>query len=221
MSTQTDRQTDKSSRWAFTAYEEQWSLFETMPPGVAEWGWNAEVCPKSNRKHYQGYLRLTAQQRFAWLRKLLPGVHIEICKNWDALKLYCQKEETRMEGTQPTHQMSSYMTHYQYRDEVAKTICAIIESSGHKPTETPKDKILRMVDEKVRQDIMKGRRYACDIAQNPQWERGWNLYAKELIISYSSINATQTCSTPRQEDSPWEEPGRAQAEPGQEPNGSN
>jgi len=96
---QTDRQTDKSSRWAFTAYEEQWGLFTTIHPGIAEWGWNTEICPETNRQHYQGYLRLTSQQRFAWLRKLLPGVHLEIAKNWEALKQYCAKEETRVPGT--------------------------------------------------------------------------------------------------------------------------
>jgi len=186
---QTDRQTDKSSRWAFTAYEEQWSLFETIPPGIAEWGWNAEVCPKTNRKHYQGYLRLSQQQRFAWLRKLLPGVHIEISRNWEALKLYCQKEETRIEGTQPTQQTSSYMTLYQYTDYVAKRIADVIKKDGGTPVdEIPMPHLLRYVDAVVREDIRSGKRYASDIAVNPQWISKWNRFGRELIFSFYNIN---------------------------------
>ena len=68
----TDRQTDKSSRWGFTAYEDQYHLLEKMPPGIAEWGWQAEICPETNRPHRQGYLRLQSQQRFAWLKRYSP-----------------------------------------------------------------------------------------------------------------------------------------------------
>jgi len=191
MSEKTDRQTDKSSRWAFTAYEDQWSLFENMPPGIAEWGWNAEVCPKTNRKHYQGYLRLTQQQRFAWLRKLLPGVHIEVSKNWDALKLYCQKEETRIPGTEPVTQTSNFLTHYQYVDVVGKACAGVIEGYGISIASVSKEKMLKMVDAKVCQDIMQGKRYAAHIASNPQWTTLWNKYVREIFISFSSIDAPQ------------------------------
>jgi len=184
---QTDRQTDKSSRWAFTAYEDQWSLFETIPPGIAEWGWNAEMCPKTNRKHYQGYLRTSQQQRFAWLKKLLPGVHLEIAKNWDALKLYCQKEETRIEGTQPTHQTSNFLTIYQYSDNIAMRLANQLKASGLNLLEIPKAQRIQYVDDLVRQDICEGKRYAAHIATNPQWVTLWNKYSYELIFSFYTI----------------------------------
>lgn len=92
---------DKTTRWAFTAYEAQWNLFETAPPLVAEWGWNVEECPTTQRKHYQGYIRTTRQVRFKQMKDMLPQVHIEPCKNWDALKAYCRKTETRVDGTEP------------------------------------------------------------------------------------------------------------------------
>lgn len=188
---QTDRQTDKSSRWAFTAYEDQWNLFESIPPGIAEWGWNAEICPKTNRKHYQGYLRLTQQQRFAWLKKILPGVHIEISKNWEALKKYCQKEETRIEGTKPTHEVSSFMTLYQYTDDVAKRVAQVIKAEGRTVNEIPKAQRLVYIDTLVRQDICEGKRYAGHIATNPQWVTLWNKYSFELIFSFSNIDGAQ------------------------------
>jgi len=184
---QTDRQTDRSSRWAFTAYEDQWSLFESIPPGIAEWGWNAEICPNTNRRHYQGYIRLQQQQRFAWLRKLLPGVHIEVSKNWDALKLYCQKEETRIPGTQPIQQVSSYMTIYQYADDVAKRIADLIKASGQTINQIPKEKRLEYVDTLVREDICEGKRYVAHIATNPQWVTMWRKYSFELFFSYYNI----------------------------------
>lgn len=91
---------DKATKWAFTAYEAQWNLFQAMPPIVAEWGWQEEVCPETQRHHYQGYLRTTRQVRLAQLVKTLPGVHFEISRDWNKLKNYCRKTETAIDGTQ-------------------------------------------------------------------------------------------------------------------------
>lgn len=97
---QTDRQTDKTTRWAFTAYEEQWGLFKEIPDIVKEWGWQTEICPDTQRQHYQGYILTRSQQRFSAMRKILPGVHIEPARNWSALLNYCKKEESAVEGSQ-------------------------------------------------------------------------------------------------------------------------
>jgi len=181
---ETDRQT-KSSRWAFTAYEDQWSLFETMPPGIAEWGWNAEICPKTNRRHYQGYLRLTQQQRFAWLRKLLPGVHIEVSKNWEALKQYCQKEETRIPGTEPVARSNSVPSHFQYADDCGKRI---YEHATARSIELTRENILIMLETIVSNDIASGKRYAAWITTNPMWKVMWQKWAPQFILSFNSIN---------------------------------
>lgn len=89
---------EKSTRWAFTAFEEQWDLFESKPELVKWWAWQTEKAPDTGRLHFQGALLTTRQVRFAQLKKLLPGVHIEVAKNWDALLNYCKKEESRVEG---------------------------------------------------------------------------------------------------------------------------
>jgi len=106
----TDTQTDdlpllaprqeKTSRWAFTAFEGQYDLFKVMPPLIAEWGWQTEICPKTQREHYQGYMRTTRQVRFAQISKMFPQVHIEQARNWEALMNYCAKEDTAIQGTQ-------------------------------------------------------------------------------------------------------------------------
>lgn len=103
----TDRQTDKSTRWAFTAYEEQWSLFKDMKQDVAEWGYQTEVCPTTGKPHYQGFIRMSRQYRFKAMRELFPGVHLEVAKNWDALVNYCRKSETAIDDTQ-VHVKSTY-----------------------------------------------------------------------------------------------------------------
>lgn len=101
-----DRQTDKTTRWSFTAYKEQWKLFEIMPDKVAEWGWQTEICPQTQREHYQGFLRTRVQVRMSALISMLPGVHFEVCRNWNALLAYCKKTDTAVEGTR-IHQMGA------------------------------------------------------------------------------------------------------------------
>jgi len=94
-------QTDKTSRWGFTAYRDQYALFNTvLPDVVAEVGWQTEICPKTGNEHYQGFIRTSRQVRFAQMKKLFPGVHVEAAKNWDALVAYCKKKDTAVPGTQ-------------------------------------------------------------------------------------------------------------------------
>lgn len=196
---QTDRQT-KSSRWQFTAYQDQWALFEAMPPGIAEWGWQREICPETNREHYQGFLRLAQQQRFAWLAKLLPGVHLEVARNWQALIAYCKKEDTRVSGTQPVHHTNSIPTHFQYAEQVAIKIARSIPH-GRSINELSNERLQQLIDDIVKQDISDGKRYAAWIASNPQWKAMWKPYGRVFIISFISINATQLPPAPEEERS--------------------
>ena len=103
---QTDGQTDKTTRWAFTAFEEQWELFNIQPDLIADWGWQTETAPDTGRLHYQGFIQTKRTCRFAQMRKLLPGVHLEVARNWNALLKYCRKTETAVPGTQ-VHQVNS------------------------------------------------------------------------------------------------------------------
>jgi len=180
---------DKSSRWQFTAYEEQFSLFRSMPPGIAEWGWNTEICPKTNRTHYQGYLRLQSQQRFAWLRKLLPGVHLEIAKNWTALVQYCAKEDTRAPGTEPVHHVNDIPTQFSYAEEVADRIVQqekliLSRNPNHRSfTLWSLEEALVVVETVVRSDIASGRRGIQWIASNPNWKVMWKAFWKECLLA--------------------------------------
>ena len=178
----TDRQTDKSSRWAFTAYEDQWVLFNTMPIGVAEWGWNAEICPETSRKHYQGYLRLTQQQRFAWLKKLLPGVHLEIAKDWLALKAYCAKADTRIEGTTPVSQVNTYFTLYTYAESLGLRLATLYQAEFREWTDATAHS---NIEAHARLDIQSGKREVMYIIGNPNWKTTVLKYWKDWLISFS------------------------------------
>lgn len=114
----------KSQRWAFTAYEQDWDCFRVMPEIVAEWGYQEEMCPTTGRKHYQGYMRLKRQARLAQLKKIFPTTHFEIAKNWDALVNYCKKEETRVDGGQQRHEVS---TRYLSMSDALIKVAAVAE----------------------------------------------------------------------------------------------
>jgi len=188
---QTDRQI-KSTTWAFTAYDQQWPLFETMPPGIAEWGWQREICPETNRPHYQGYLRLTQQQRFAWFAKNLPGVHVEQALNWEGLIRYCKKTETAIPGTQ-VHQKATIQTHFQYAEDLGLRLYKLHEQCGildQWTNETAYEQIYAI----ARTDIRAGKRYVAWIINNPQWAAMWKPCWKDFILSFSNINAPPSSS---------------------------
>ncbi|ALE29659.1 replication associated protein, partial [Lake Sarah-associated circular virus-20] len=90
---------DKSTRWAFTAYETQYPILDALHKQsselIAEIGWQDEICPKTGKHHRQGYVRTVRQVRFSQLREIMPDIHLEKAKNWEALINYCQKSATR------------------------------------------------------------------------------------------------------------------------------
>jgi len=181
MADKTDRQA-KSSRWAFTAYEDQWGLFTTMPPGIAEWGWQREICPETNRNHYQGYLRLTQQQRFAWLAKILPGVHLEIPRNWVALVNYCKKTDTAVPGTQ-VHQLNTMFTKYSYAEHVGERFTDLFSPS--EVAEMDYNKFLDVIKKIVIDDIVDGHREAAWIIVSPDWGLYWKVSWRAILTSHS------------------------------------
>lgn len=180
--------TDKSSRWAFTAYEQQYGFFKTMPPGVHKWGWNVEECPETKREHYQGWMQLKQQQRFSWMRKQFPGLHVEIPRNWEALLQYCQKEDTRKVGTTPTVELNDIPTKYGYAEEVAKRLGEYYFHNSN--TAFSGTLVLERVDAIVRADIRNGRRGVEWIASNPDWKVVWKAYGMEMVACW--IKRTET-----------------------------
>ncbi len=60
-----------------------------------------EICPDSQKEHWQGVVRFSVKKRFDTLTKLQPTWHWEKVKNVRKAKAYCCKDETRKDGTLP------------------------------------------------------------------------------------------------------------------------
>jgi len=162
-----------------TVYENQYSLLDNMPPGIAEWGWQDEVCPDTGRAHRQGYFRTGSQVRFPAARKLLPGIHIEIAKNWEALKLYCKKSESAVPGTQ-IHQMNSIPSKYTYAAEIAERIAADPIRFPFKTWDL--EQLMGEVKELALSDIMSGKQGIEWIIIDPNWKLMWKETGMATII---------------------------------------
>lgn len=230
---ETDRQTDKtakSSRWAFTAFEEQYGLFKVMPPYVFEWGWQEETAPSTGKKHYQGYLRTKQQVRLAQLRKTFPGVHFEVSRNWDALKQYCSKSETAVSGTK-VHQTSGNMrTIYSLAKEVAQALPSLEDlrdeyeairkrlrsntTSGVEPNygtynvSSWSEYFAHRIQLEVKLIIRSGGLDAAWLASNPQWKCMWNQYGEDFLVGiksnldYNNGPQNESSCSPAQAQSP-------------------
>lgn len=89
---------NKNTRYAFTAYEAQYDVVDQAQTDVAlvkMLAYQEEVCPTTGRKHRQGCLQTQMPVRFSRVKSLLPGVHIEVARDWYKLVNYCKKQETR------------------------------------------------------------------------------------------------------------------------------
>jgi len=167
---------EKSTRWAFVAYEGQWPLFEgDMPPCVAEWGKQTECCPKTNRLHYQGFIRTNTQVRLSQLIKVFPNVHFEQAKNWDALVAYCNKLDTAIPGTQVRVE-TQYMTKLKFYDYVLDIVYAEQihdpdrDIERHKWREMEKAALWIHVENYGNLEIAQGKSYIAFILSDPNFK---------------------------------------------------
>lgn len=178
------QKTDKTTRWAFTAYENQWHLFEVMNDKIAQWGWQIEVCPKTQNKHYQGYMRTKTQQRHKAMKEMFPGVHLEFARNWIALLKYCEKSETAVEGTQVRQtNPSQTMTMAQALTKLAlhipfKRAVNWLESTN--PIKENEEQIKHEFWTAVR-EILRGDPNSVGLWTQPQYFRAWQ-HTREVWI---------------------------------------
>lgn len=97
----TNKQTNiRSSCWSITSYGEELQYLkrvqtgdEVLPDFVKRlWG-GEEMCPKTERLHFQGCIE-TSECRFSQVKKWLPKSHIEKAFKRQALVKYVMKEES-------------------------------------------------------------------------------------------------------------------------------
>lgn len=81
-----------------------WTCYtEKSPVFTEKWVYmrqQRETCPKTGRKHWQGFGQLLNRQTFAGVQKLLPrGTHVEWCMDEDKADAYAHKDESSISGT--------------------------------------------------------------------------------------------------------------------------
>lgn len=60
-----------------------------------------ERAPSTGQLHYQGLVSLKRPARMSRVKELLPGAHLEVCRDFFAAIDYCFKSDTRVPGTEP------------------------------------------------------------------------------------------------------------------------
>ena len=99
------KMSDKATWWSITAFDDEILVIEDVssyPHWVANVYGGREICPETNREHFQGALQLHTQQRFSKVKNWLKKAHIEPARkdiktgliNAKALINYAMKEET-------------------------------------------------------------------------------------------------------------------------------
>jgi len=176
--------TDKSTYWGFTAYEGQWYLFDTMNDKIREWGWQQEVCPETQRLHYQGYVAMKGQTRFSTMKQIFPGIHFLIPKHWEKWKNYCRKIESAVPGTQVAQTNPSQpMTMAQALTKLAlhipfKRAVNWLESTN--PIKENEEQIKHEFWTAVR-EILRGDPNSVGLWTQPQYFRAWQ-HTREVWI---------------------------------------
>lgn len=94
--------------WVFTSYILTLGLDLTTCVYLQ---YQEEICPTSQRHHLQGVVCFGSRKRFTAVQKLLPGAHLEPCRNLLKSIEYCSKEDTKVGmtvylGTAPAQQVS-------------------------------------------------------------------------------------------------------------------
>lgn len=93
-----EHQTQRARGWCFTSFE---SDTPSLPKSAQYLVAQHEICPETQRMHWQGFVYFRNPQRFNTLKKLFPQAHIEQMKgSIDQAIAYCQKTDTSIKGTQ-------------------------------------------------------------------------------------------------------------------------
>ncbi len=86
----------QSKNWCFTDFELlDWSKIYEQEDNINYICWGNEVCPKTKKKHYQGWLQVTNKKRLGGMKKLCRSLklHMEACRGTEGdNEKYCQKD---------------------------------------------------------------------------------------------------------------------------------
>ncbi len=87
----------QSRNWQITDFEmlDYKKIYKNYKDIVRFVGWGREICPKTNREHYQAWIQLVNKKTMGGVKRLLgsKAVHVErMYASVEALDKYCQKD---------------------------------------------------------------------------------------------------------------------------------
>lgn len=85
----------QSKNWCFTEFNLEFDLEKIYNENdkITYLCWGVEICPKTNKKHLQGWLQFTSKKRMGGVKKILPTAHLEACKGTEEENdKYCKKD---------------------------------------------------------------------------------------------------------------------------------
>lgn len=84
-----------SKYWLLTSFEEDFEVHGDCEYGV----YQREMCPSTNREHWQAFLVFKSRKRFDSVKRLYPNAHIEVMRGsvWQSIE-YCRKLDSRIWG---------------------------------------------------------------------------------------------------------------------------
>ncbi len=86
----------QSRNWCFTDFELlDWGKIYSGDDNIRYICWGQETCPKTKRKHYQGWIQVNLKKRLGGIKKLCQSkkIHIEACRGTEGEnEKYCRKE---------------------------------------------------------------------------------------------------------------------------------
>ncbi len=86
----------QSRNWCFTDFELlDWGKIFGTQDDIRYVCWGEETCPKTRKKHYQGWIQIDKKKRLGGIKKLCQSkkIHIEPCRGTEGQnEKYCQKD---------------------------------------------------------------------------------------------------------------------------------
>ncbi len=91
----------QSKNWCFTDFELlDWSKIYDETDDIRYICWGAETCPKTKKKHYQGWIQMDKKKRLGGMKKVCRSkkIHLESCRGTEeANQEYCKKDNIWIE----------------------------------------------------------------------------------------------------------------------------
>lgn len=182
---QTDRQTDKAIHWNSAVFDNSgnWAKLEVLPAFVKEVHRQKEVCPTTQREHYQIHVVCHRQVRLAAMREWIQT-------HWKPVRgtafiansiNYCKKKETSIPGTSEIILGEKYLRIHELLLEIARNIDVEPLPENADAFKMAKYERQFLFKNAARDLIAKKGLVWIDKLSNPAVEKAWNYFYHEVM----------------------------------------